>query len=787
MHKWKQEHIYFVFIILIIFCIFQYGIRKTCGFSVYPDEFGYWASAAGAAGYDWTQVASLGSYYSFGYSLLLTPLLKLFHGGIAAYRAAIVVNMILMCAGAWIIYRFGLKLFPELDRTKRIFASGIAALYPAWIVYMQMTLAEALLMFLFAAVVWCFISLIQRPRWGTGALLILILVYSYTVHMRTVGVAIACGMVLFMWGMTNPAMRKQILIMFGAAVLAGLVVIFIKRNVVLSVFSQADAETLAANDYTSQISKIKDILTLAGMKHFIKEVTGKIFYLGMATYGIFYWAMGWCIKEGIDLLKKMIRKQTDQCTVSNWTAMFLLLSVIGEVLICSIFMHNSILIDCLVYGRYNEFIVPVLLLVGITAMLKSRWILIVSLISGALSGIMLFPIFSAMEDKNMGRIRGYFITGISASLRDENTDPYVFFLMVWLIGLVCMLLIAGLLLVVKKYNHLSWLLGIIIVLEVLLGIQASQKYVYYPNRFGFQDMIIAEKIMESGDKDIRVTYLEEGVTPYIDFQQMQLPDIPIHVIRQEDPEDTGGWGDFLIVSSQTKRQEEFEQKFERHINANLHILYYEPLVMESDAELEILELNQIMTAQEDCEARELPDQNASVLFGYEAGASVWVTGETRDGWYRTSYQGKEGYLLKKNIVDLQIETENMGTIDVTASGLDEELAQTEVEGKIFVEEVERQRGEQKRSRIWISVILLLIAGIFATGLLSITKKSRGSKPEILEEEKAEERHDENEPVVEVNIDEFDITDLDENDDFDIDLEQNEEYGYEADDSNPLLQ
>lgn len=788
MHKWKQEHIYFVFIILIIFCIFQYGIRKTCGFSVYPDEFGYWASAAGAAGYDWTQVASLGSYYSFGYSLLLTPLLKLFHGGIAAYRAAIVVNMALMCAGAWIIYLSGLKLFPQLDRTRRIFASGIAALYPAWIVYMQMTLAEALLMFLYTAVVCCFISLVQKPRWFMAALLILLLVYSYTVHMRTVGIAIACAMVLFVWGMTNPAMRRQILIMFGAAAIAGLVVVFIKRNVVLSVFSQADAETLAANDYASQISKIKDILTFSGMKHFIREVTGKIFYLGMATYGIFYWAMGWCVKEGVSLLKKIIRKQTDQCTVSNWTALFLLLSVIGEVLICSIFMHNSTLIDCLVYGRYNEFIVPVLLLVGIAVMLKSRWVLIISLISGALSGMMLLPIFSAIDKGNMRRIRGYFITGISSPLKEENGDPYSFFLKAWLIGFVCMILIAGMILVVKKYNHLSWLLGMIMVLEVLLGVQASEKYVYHPNRFGFQDMIIAEKILESEDQDIRVTYLEEGITPYIDFQQMQLRDIPIHVIRQEELTDTEEWGDFLIVSSQTNRQEELEQKFKRHINANLHILYYEPIMQESAENFEITELNQIMSIGEACEARAFPDENASVLFGYETGASVWVTGETRDGWYRTSYQGQEGYLLKKNVVDLQIETENMGVVDVADSGLDEELAQTEVEGKIFVEEVERQRGERKRSRIWTTVILLLIAGIFTTGLLSIAQKNKSGKPETDQEENEEKPYAEAKPVMaaEVNIDEFDITDLNENDDFDIDVEQNEEYGYETDDSNPLL-
>lgn len=46
-------------IILIIFGIFQYGIGKICGFTMVPDEFGYWASAAEKIGYDWSEVTSL--------------------------------------------------------------------------------------------------------------------------------------------------------------------------------------------------------------------------------------------------------------------------------------------------------------------------------------------------------------------------------------------------------------------------------------------------------------------------------------------------------------------------------------------------------------------------------------------------------------------------------------------------------------------------------------------------------------------------------------------------------
>lgn len=574
MHRLRREHIYLILIILIIFCFFQYGIRKICGFSVYPDEFGYWASAAKTVGYNWTEVASLGSYYSFGYSLLLMPILKIFTNGVVAYRAAIAVNMIFMCASVLIVYEICFRLFPEIDKIKRIFISGIAVFYPSWILYMQMTLAEALLMFLFLLETYLFVSLFRKPRIVTAVFLAIALIYSYSVHMRTVGVVIACLIVLLLWGITNPVMRKPVMCLLGAVAIAGLTVLVIKRNVILTVFPDADAETLAANDYGSQIVKIRDILTFTGFKHFVKEIIAKIFYLGIATYGFFYWAMGWCLKKTLDLWKKIFKKKANRCSLTEWSAMFLLLAVIGEVLICSIFMHNSRLIDCLVYGRYNEFLVPVLILIGIAAMLRSRWIGVITLIMGAVSGLMLLPIFSAIEEGKMERIRGYFIAGISYSLKGEDANPYLFFLEAWILGLILMFLTAGVVFWTGKQQKTSWLLGIIIALEIALGIQVSTKYAYHANRFGFQDLIISEKILERKDEGIKVTYLEEGITPYVDFLQMQLLDIPICVSRGELAEEPGSLGDFLIVSTQTERQEEFEKLYNRCITANLHILYY---------------------------------------------------------------------------------------------------------------------------------------------------------------------------------------------------------------------
>lgn len=595
MRGFRREYLYVVFIILIIIGIFQYGIQKICGFTMYPDEFGYWASAAEAVGYDWREVASLGSYYSFGYSVILAPLLMLFEGGIAAYRAAVTVNMVLMCLSAVLLMDVTGRLFPEIVGELRVLVSGIAVLYPAWIFYMQMTLAEAFLMFLFVGIFCLFVSFMQKPGVIRGTALALMIMFIYCVHMRTVSVAIACLVTLALWGLAHPALRKQIFVLAGVVAVAGLAVIVVKRNVVLSVFSGAESEALAVNDYASQIWKIRQILTPTGIWILCKEIIAKIFYLGIAGFGIFYWAVGWCVGRILDLLHRKFEgekfavsseKPIDFCAVRQWTALFLLLTVVGEVLICSVYMHGSEKIDCLIYGRYNEFLMPVLIAVGVPAMLKGKGLLWKTLLAGGLTGLMVFPVLSVIRSEGMEGIRGYFVVGLSGLIDEEAFEPEVFFRNAWVFGCVLMSLTAGVVGLVKdgmdrrphklslRGKNGAWILGSLIMMEVITGMQASTHYTYKVNRIGFENLKIAEKILEESDGDRSVVYLDEGVPEFIDFQQMQMPDISIRVIEGAVEDQKENLGDFLIAVVDTGQREILEQIYDRYIKTSTFILYY---------------------------------------------------------------------------------------------------------------------------------------------------------------------------------------------------------------------
>lgn len=133
------------------------------------------------------------------------------------------------------------------------------------------------------------------------------------------------------------------------------------------------------------------------------------------------------------------------------------------------------------------------------------------------------------------------------------------------------------------------------------------------------------------------------------------------------------------------------------------------------------QFSQFMTTLQKIDVKAEPDDKAETLFSYDAGAAVYVTGETEDGWYIVFYQGKTGYINKDS------SKEALSTKEVDIQALDEELEALQVRDKIIVEEVERYRAEARRSRIWGTVIVLLVVGIFVVGIVSTVRSERKNK------------------------------------------------------------
>ncbi len=139
--------------------------------------------------------------------------------------------------------------------------------------------------------------------------------------------------------------------------------------------------------------------------------------------------------------------------------------------------------------------------------------------------------------------------------------------------------------------------------------------------------------------------------------------------------------------------------------------------VQAEEEINVSESGQLMVADEDIDMKTEPSDDAETIVSHKKGDLVFVTGEAAEGWYRAIYQGKEGYIPK----------DSLSVQEIDVAGLDEEMARTQQEAELVVETVEHYRADARRSKIWGSVIVVLVLGIFATGIITGMKGAKGKE------------------------------------------------------------
>lgn len=127
----------------------------------------------------------------------------------------------------------------------------------------------------------------------------------------------------------------------------------------------------------------------------------------------------------------------------------------------------------------------------------------------------------------------------------------------------------------------------------------------------------------------------------------------------------------------------------------------------------------VMKAEKAIAMKATPGKSAETLMTFEKDSLIFVTDETENGWYHVKYQDMEGYVEKSGLVVQEIDI----------AGLDAEMAANEAETKFVIEVVEKYRADARRSKIWGTVIILLVAGIFGVGIFSAVRSNKSDGEE----------------------------------------------------------
>ncbi|SDJ25674.1 hypothetical protein SAMN04487760_104106 [Lachnospiraceae bacterium G41] len=213
------------------------------------DEMGPISIAAYWNGYDWSEVMSHGSYYSYGYSIVLFPLFFLFKSPEMFLKSVIVANSVfsaLIFLFSWLIAK---EIKPESKPYFRLsvalfcgcFVSNIARSSSAW--------DEVFLAFLCWTLLFSFIKVYKKgniPFYLLGSFLSFIL---YITHQRMIGVFFVFHVFVFFISLFD--IKRFLKFLTGELFLIGLFIghIFIKRDIKANVWrNSANSEI---NDYSS--------------------------------------------------------------------------------------------------------------------------------------------------------------------------------------------------------------------------------------------------------------------------------------------------------------------------------------------------------------------------------------------------------------------------------------------------------------------------------------------------------------------------------------------------------
>ena len=506
---------------------------------MFPDEFGYWASAANVLGYDWSEVASLGSYYSFGYSFILIIILKLFSDSFVAYRAAVFLNLIFQILSFFLLKSIFKKLFDEIDEVFLTFMAGACVLYPAWCFYIQMTMAEGVLFFVYTLTVYLVLRFLDNSTILNCCLMIFSAAYLYTVHMRTVGVIISIVLILLVKlvmalfrkrnrGNIAPSVKKskkryiQLAVAAAFFVLLFIVANYLKAYFIDSLFSSGDESLVAANDYSGQIWKILRLFSVKGIIEFFASMMGKILYFGCATFGFGYIGVSYIIRK---VFKKDIKY------------LFIFLTSFFQFMIMCVYCSTSAApdsnrFDLFLHGRYFDFAIPILMAIGIYAATKMtsvfKFIIPVGTIMTLTALVAVYVV--KINDRGMTNPQGLFMIGMNFFLDRENFHPYFVIIMTsictYIIGVVLLLLLRRRSL--GKTNYLIFVFYIVLVISSFVSVD---KLIYAYQRYTFGDTQVADAIFDLRAEGYNgnVIYLDEGFVAYIDNVQFRARDEHISV------------------------------------------------------------------------------------------------------------------------------------------------------------------------------------------------------------------------------------------------------------------
>lgn len=365
-----------VFAVLIFFINFKI-VGKCYNPFVFNDEMGYWTHAATMAGYDWRGVSNTLAWYSFGYSFMLVPLMKIISDTVVLYRAALALNICMEIASYFLFVYIIRFLFPKIEKIPASFVSAAAILYTSYQMNAGIAFSETALLFVTTLIAFTVVRIIRKPTYLNLGCLGILSAYLFMIHNRTIGI-VASAVLIVVLGLIFRKIDYKKAGVFTLALIIGMICNKIVKGYLESALWETGKSN--GNDAGSVFGKLKDAFSsVDSVKRFLSIMAAQGFAVSAATMCLVLFSL-WAIFRriaaalGKTALTIKARKKLD-CNIFDeriFLLVFIFCAFISTWIVSGIFMFDFQRIDHVLYTRYFDIIVGILIMLGICYLYEAK-------------------------------------------------------------------------------------------------------------------------------------------------------------------------------------------------------------------------------------------------------------------------------------------------------------------------------------------------------------------------------------------------------------------------------
>lgn len=458
------------------------SVIKAQGIFFPTDEFGYWSNAAAILGTDWTGVTGGVSNYAKGYSILLLPLMAFCKNPVIMYRSALILNCLLMILASFLFIRLIRLIYGDFTVW-----TIPCLIFPSFLIYMSYTISEILLYVLFLELC-CVTVRITREDNNTGLICLGVMISALMVftHYRTAGIAVIFAVTCFQVSKKKTLSDKKTFL---------IAVIVLALLLISMVFYSLTGRIIIAKQLSPGL-----------IVDFLLGSAGKIFYLGVSTFGV-----------GIIGAAVTFKKRSEPFSS------FFLLSFAYMVMLGTFFFCDGIRLDQPVYGRYGEIFIPLFLYIGAKEICENdkKWDNVIIFMGISAIALTIYVMFTEKIEYVPDFVNGIdwlFLTGMP-----RLSEVYIKPFFVASAGLF----ILNRLLQKEKARNICAICMIAVFL--FSSVSLSQKHIWHFQDLDVTDRQLAESALEAAGKDREVIFLNSPYNDYVNLLQFWFGDKKIEL------------------------------------------------------------------------------------------------------------------------------------------------------------------------------------------------------------------------------------------------------------------